>query len=245
MKILNPWGARLAVLLTATVTSLGWAAESESELPTYRAVYQVERNEKSRGTLEWTVTHDPAQDLYQFTSSLNVKGILRLALPNPVVERSVFRYQDGQIVPLEFWYEDGSRSGKDNLHLKFDWERSLVLADFEGRHTELELSAGIFDRGSIQVAAMLAMASPDGPGHYTLADGESFKVYDYARNGSTVQATPFGPADTQAYIRQRPGSSRRLLLWVAPELAFLPVRMEQQKNGQTDTVFILESVEGL
>ena len=152
MKILNPWGVRLAVVLAATVTSLGWAAESEPELPTYRAVYRVEHNGKFSGSSEWTVTHDSEQGLYDFTSSLKVKGILRLVLPKPVVERSEFRYQNGQILPLEFWYQDGSRKGEDNLHLKFDWERGLVVINGEGRHTELELSAGILDRGSMQVA---------------------------------------------------------------------------------------------
>lgn len=214
-------------------------------MPTYRPVYRVERNGKTIGTSEWIVTQDSEQDLYGFTSSLKLKGILRLVLHNPVVERSEFRYINGQVVPLEFWYQDGSREGKNNLHLKFDWERGLVVADAERQRAELDLAAGILDRGSMQVAAMLAMASPDGPGNYTLADGESFKAYHYTPNGSAVQATPFGPTKTQAYIRQRPGSSRRLLLWAAPELAFLPVRMEQQKNGLTDTVFILESVEGL
>ena len=101
MKRLSLRGVRLVVLLAATVANLGWTAESEPQLPTRHAAYQVERNGKFSGTTEWIMTHDSEQNRYGFTTSLKVKGILWLALPNPVVERSEFSYRNGQISPLE------------------------------------------------------------------------------------------------------------------------------------------------
>ncbi|TDJ14092.1 MAG: DUF3108 domain-containing protein [Gammaproteobacteria bacterium] len=171
--------------------------------------------------------------------------MLRLLSPKPVVERSDFIYESGEIVPLEFWYQDGSRRGEDNLHTRFDWERGLAFTTGDGRSTELQLQPGILDRGSIHMAFMLDMLSSAGPGGYAIADGDSVKLYAYSLNGTQVLNTALGSIETQAFTRRRQGSSRGLLLWVAPQLSFLPVRMEQQKNGQTEMAFILQSVEGL
>lgn len=234
------------VVLLAAIASLSWIDTTlGSEFPLYRAVYEVERNGKSGGTSEWTVTHDPERGTYRFTSSLKVKGLLRLLMPRPVVERSDFVYENGEIVPLESWYQDGTRKGEDNLHIRFDWERGLAFTTGDGRTIELQLQPGILDQGSMQVAFMLDMLSSTGPGGYAIADGASVKLYEYSPNGTQVLSTALGSIETQAFTRQRQGSSRRWLLWVAPQLSFLPVHMEQQKNGRTEMVFILQSVEGL
>jgi hypothetical protein len=95
----------------------------------------------------------------------------------------------------------------------------------------------------MQVAVMRDMASPDGPRNYALADEDAIKLYSYVRNGREAVNAPSGTVDAEVFVQQREGSSRRLLLWAAPELSFLPVRMEQQKDGQTDTSFTLEFVE--
>jgi hypothetical protein len=34
-------------------------------------------------------------------------------------------------------------------------------------------------------------------------------------------------------------------IWAAPKLHFLPVRFEQHRDGETNTVIVLESVDGL
>ncbi len=83
------------------------------------------------------------------------------------------------------------------------------------------------------------------PGGYAIADGDSVKLYAYSLNGTQVLNTVLGSIKDQAFTRQRQGSSRGLLLSVPQQLSFLPVRMKQQKNGRTEMVFILKSVEGL
>ena len=144
---------------------------------------------------------------------------------------------------MEFWYEDGSRKGDDNFHTVFDWEQGRAVTNAQGGRTELELRAGVLDRASMQVAVMRDMATPEGPGNYALADEDAIKLYSYIRNGQETVNAPSGIVETEVFVQQREGSSRRLLLWAAPQLAFLPVRMEQQKDGQTDTTFTLELVE--
>ena len=230
------------IVVLVSLASPNWAAPSD-DLPTYRAVYRVERNGKDSGASEWSLTYDAERGVYRFVSSLSAKGALRLALPNPIVERAEFKYENGEIVPMEFWYEDGSRKGDDNFHTVFDWEQGRAVTNAQGGRTELELRAGVLDRASMQVAVMRDMATPEGPGNYRSP----------MRTRSSSTATSAMGRKPSTLLR---ALSKRKCLFSnvrdlraaccfgpRPELAFLPVRMEQQKDGQTDTTLILESVE--
>ena len=57
--------------------------------------------------------------------------------------------------------------------------------------------------------------------------------------------TGSGSVATRILTQQRAGSSRVTWLWVAPELRFLPVRIEQRRDGEVQTAFELLSVSGL
>jgi hypothetical protein len=50
---------------------------------------------------------------------------------------------------------------------------------------------------------------------------------------------------TVRFEQTREGSSRRTVLWLAPEYAYLPVRIEQFRNGEIETVFALEHLSGV
>jgi hypothetical protein len=170
--------------------------------------------------------------------------MLKLARPNPAVERSQFRVDASGIRPLEFWYEDGSRSGEDNFGIVFDWERNVATVSTSEARRELEVSPGTLDRGSLQVALMRDLAAGRAPGPYRLADEDSVAAYEYADNGAATMPAGGQSVETRILIQQRAGSSRATWLWLAPELSFLPVRIEQRRDGEVQTAFALVAVEG-
>jgi Protein of unknown function (DUF3108) len=241
---------RISAYTSPSVVSLGIAlcasvgAHAEDLLPTYAALYEVSYRGHSVGSSEISIRYDGEREIYMFRSQTEARGLLRLLRPNPVVERSEFAFVDGQIRPLEVWFEDGSRKGDDNLHATFDWASGV--ATFEGEETErVELQPGVLDRGSMQAAVMRDMAVSTMPGPYALAENGAIRTYEYSFDGDDVTNVPLGEFATQRYVQQRPGSSRSLLVWAAPELRYLPVRIEQIRDGKTETVLELASVAGL
>jgi Protein of unknown function (DUF3108) len=127
----------------------------------------------------------------------------------------------------------------------FDWQRNIAtVSDSDGRR-ELATPAGALDRGSMQVALMRDLAASGRPATYLLADEDSVNDYVYQDNGTATTQTKAGDFATQSLSQHRDGSSRSTILWLAPALRFLPVRMEQLKNGEVQTAFTLESVTGL
>jgi hypothetical protein len=89
------------------------------------------------------------------------------------------------------------------------------------------------------------MAGHGALGPYVIADDDSLKTYELTRVGEERMETPLGELDVLRYRQQRVGSSSITSIWVAPSLQYLPVRMERQRGNETDTIFVLESVEGL
>jgi hypothetical protein len=69
--------------------------------------------------------------------------------------------------------------------------------------------------------------------------------YEYLDNGTAAMQTGVGSVATRILTQQRTGSSRATWLWMAPELRFLPVRIEQRRDGEVQTGFTLLAVDGL
>jgi hypothetical protein len=209
------------------------------------ATYRVDYKGKEAGTAEFSVRYLADRDVYEFRSRVQAKGMLKLARPNPAVERSEFRVDANGIRPLEFWYEDGSRSGEDNFHVVFDWQRNVATVSAAEARRELTLPAATLDRGSLQVALMRDLAATGAPGTYRLADEDSVAEYRYVDNGTATMPAGAGSVETRVFTQQREGSTRATWLWVAPEMHFLPVRIEQRRGGEVQTAFALVSVTGL
>ncbi len=235
--------ARVAALLPL----LGAAAHAQDGevLPAYRAVYEVEYKGRNVGRSEHSLRFDAERGAHVFASHTTVKGLLRLANPNPAIEESAFAVDGASLKPLAYRYEDGSRRGDDNYELAFDWERGVALARAADGEREIALADGVLDRGSLQVQLMLDLEAGRTPGRYRLADEDSVDEYECAASGTEAVRTALGPLDTVVYVQRREGSSRETWLWLAPSLGHLPVRIEQRRDGETRTALVLESVAGL
>jgi hypothetical protein len=221
------------------------ARGADAPVATYTATYVVEYKGKDAGTAELAVRKLPDGDLYEFSSTVMAKGMLKLVRPKPAVERSHFRVDADGLRPVEFWYEDGSRSGDDNVHVVFDWGRGVVTFNSAEARREVAVPKGAVDRGTLQVARMRDFASPDVPHSYTIVDDDSVAEYEYTDNGAATITTKAGSHATRAFTQQRAGSSRTTQLWVAPDLKYLPVRIEQRRDGEVQTALALVSVDGL
>lgn len=232
-------------VLAVLALSAQAAHAADATVATYTATYRVVYKGKEAGTAEYSVQYLADRDLYEFSSRVVAKGLLKLARPNPAVDRSQFRVDAGGIRPVEFWYEDGSRSGEDNVHIVFDWQRRIATVGTAEARREMAVPEGALDRGSLQVALMRNLAATGAPGTYSLADEDSVASYDYTDNGTATIETGAGSLATRIFTQQRAGSSRVTWLWVAPELEFLPVRIEQRRDGEVQTTFTLVKVMGL
>ncbi len=234
-----------SLLLLTGLWLPGLAAHAADDVQTYTATYTAEAKGKELGLATFSVRYIPERMVYEFKSETIVKGFLKLAVPNPVVTRSEFRSAATGLEPLEFWYEDGSRKGDNNVHIVFDWQRKVATTSSKHGRKEFAIQPGALDSGTLQVALMHDLATTGKPGRYLLTDEDSITEYVYQDQGDAKTATGMGQLKTHAYNQQRQGASRVNWVWALPDMKFLPARIEQRKDGEVNSAFTLKSVSGM
>lgn len=209
-------------------------ADSEFSDPEYRATYTVKYRGVSGGMLHVTLrSEEPGRLVYE---SRPEPGMFARALIGPgAVERSEMVMEGNAVRPLA-WSSDDGRGGKDNGRLDFDWEAGTVHGTMKGEEVELPAKDGLQDRLSLQVAVLIALQRGEEPGTIAMVDGNEVKSYSYTRVGSRRLSTFAGTFDTVLYESTRPGSRRLSRIWHAPELGYVPVRVERLREGRVESV---------
>src|SRR5262245_15056124 len=232
------------LMTAALAVAADQAARADAAVATYTATYLVEYKGKEAGVSEWSV-RDLGDGRYEYQARITPKGMLKLIRPKPTIERSQFRVEGAAFRPLEYWFEVGSRSGEDNWHLVFDWDRHVATVTTAEARRELAVPDAVLDIGTLKAAVMRDLVAKGAPGPYEIADEDSVGTYEYTDSGPATLATGVGSLETHLFVQHRAGSSRSTWLWVAPKLGFLPVRIEQRRNDEVQTSFLLQSVNGL
>ena len=129
--------------------------------------------------------------------------------------------------------------------LDFDWDAARVTGmtfeDGQRSDVDLALDMPMFDRLALQYrlmadlangggAAIAADADEDAAPSYMLFDGDEARALNITRIGTRDIRTRAGTFETIGVQHQKQGSSRRTLLWLAPELDYLPVLIEQYRR---------------
>lgn len=236
---------KACILASLALLVAGELLAAERAVPTYTASYRGSYKGRYLANAEFSVRYDAAKELYTFESRTTPRGLLKLVRPGAAIERSDFVLLDGAIRPREYWFDPGGRNDEDDLHIVFDWAAGIAKVERAQGTTEVPISPGVLDRGSMQVAVMRDMRSGGPVGPYTLIDEDSLSTYEYADEGREQVETGLGDVATQRYLQTSAGSSRSLVVFAAPDLEFLPVLIEQHRRGETETSFLLESLEGL
>ena len=232
-------GAAL-MLLPAPVEMLA----ATGDIVSYQSEYEVRYKGRRVARAEFSVTAGNDGE-HIFQSVTRARGIWRLASPDPAIETSRFGVVDETLVPVHFGYPDGSRKGEDNYTVEFDASGARVRVSGAGGSIELPFEDGLLDRGSLQVALMYDLSRCRAPGPYRYVDDDGIRTYQYERLDDLETDTGLGPLNTVRFSQSRQGSSRTTMLWLAPALDYLPVRIEQIRDGEVETVFTLESVDGI
>ncbi|ABI55868.1 DUF3108 domain-containing protein [Alkalilimnicola ehrlichii MLHE-1] len=228
---LSPWHAGLAGEQAAT-----------GELPPFAAQYRVHMGAFTVGE-GWFRFERPEADRYRFEVATRPRGIIRMAYRDETKEVSEGTINGDQFRPERYHYQ---RSGRRNEQetLLFDW--AAGKARDKAGDWEVDLSDGVKDRVVTTMALMQDLArGRTGDRTYRVADDGDIDEYQFRLTGEETVETPVGTYETIRYVRVREGSSRETRVWSAPELHYLPVRVEHVESDGTTFRMTLDRLEGM
>ena len=185
-------------------------------------------------------------DAFEALHVIEATGFAGLFARGKVRELSRFSDFGRGLLPLH--YEARNTLRQDSgANLDFDWDGGRVTGStFEdGTNTSVDvaLDEPMFDRLAVQyrlmsdlaqggIETLEAAADDDSASRasYILFDGDESDTLDITPIGERAIKTRAGTFYTIGVQHQKQGSSRRTLLWLAPELDYLPVLIEQYRR---------------
>jgi hypothetical protein len=224
---------RAALLLSL---ALPFASAGAVELQPFKASYAIRWSGMSAGTGQLELSRLP-DGTWAYESRIQGRGLFRLAIPSNQVSRSVFRIENDRVVPISF------TSGEKNQDIRFDWNASRVSGTVDGKRFDLPTQPGLLDTQSVQVALMHELMAGRTPSRFVLVDEDRIKDYLYSVDGSEHLESVAGSHRTDIYSSRRPGSRKATYFWCAPELGYIPLKVERREGKDVIFSMRLTSIE--
>lgn len=185
------------------------------------------------GTARLALKRTDAQH-WLYTSENTARGIFKVAVPGTIRQSSEVRVEGGRIVPQHFITDDGSDKGRRDSDVRFDWQADRATGTAEGKPVDVALQPGLQDSLSIQIALIHDLLSGRTPSGFVMLDRDEVKEYLYTAEGRARVKTALGEHDTVIYASRRPNSDRKTLFWCAPDLGYLPVKVERHRGSKVE-----------
>ncbi len=219
------------------VVSLSVPAAVRAVAPqAFEADYVIESHGVTVGETRWKL--EPLDNGFVWESSTSAVGMAMLFGENRVIERSEWLLEAGTMLPSVYRYErSGSRD--KTVEITFDWQAGVVSNTADDRTWRMAVPAGTLDKLGYLVALMDDLRNGKRRVRYDIADGGRLKEYRLHVAGTDDLETAIGRVHTYRIVRERPDSDRETILWMAPELGFIPVRIERRDaDGDAVTMSI-------
>lgn len=215
------------------------------ELPDFSANYRVKLNGMSAGELKRELTTTPA-GMRKFTSQSQAKGVFAFFKPDLVEEISIWQWNDNSIRPQSYLYQRTGGKKEKYLILDFNWEKQQVKIDDKKQTWALDVEPNTLDKLVYQLALMSDLEQQKEELNYQIADKRKLRTYNIVIVGTEVINTPLGKIETIKLKRQHvSGKQRQTTLWCAPELHYLPVKIEHIEKDGTSFTAELRRLKGI
>lgn len=184
-------------------------------------------------------------DRYEYHSEIKTTGLLSLIRKVRIVESSRLAFAEGALRPLRYNYARTDNRKRREVSVEFDWDSRKITNAVSGDFWDLPTEPAVMDKLLYQLAIMHDLKKGQPPASYLVADGNKIKTYAIEQLGEERIDTPLGSYHTVKMLRRRPGSDRKSVFWCAPDLEFLPIKVEHDEKDGSKTRAVLKSLQGI
>lgn len=211
---------------------------AQPQLEETRATYVLERGALTLGTAEFTLSR-AGEDCYRYEYIARPQGLAKLFIGD-IREVSEFCMVDSRIQPRRFSFSRADRT-KDNYVLEFDLDKGEARTD-KGQVQRFEGYA--LDRLVLQLAVqqwVLARGGEPGPEEFAVTKVENDRIKTYRFRIVARETLLLGGAEVPTVRVERIDDPKKSVkFWLDPARAYLAVRVEQTKGGDTQLRMVLQ-----
>ncbi|MGB5512643.1 MAG: DUF3108 domain-containing protein [Woeseiaceae bacterium] len=228
----------LAAILLASAACAASPVLAAMQLTPHSAEYKVRINVVS-GQLSTNLKL--TADGYIATHAIAPTGVARIFTRGSIEESSTFISSDAGVIPVAYQSNDSLSRDKDRVDVRFDWHDNVARGTVNGKKFETTLQGLSHDRISIQYQLMHDLLNDSPDKQYQLFDVDKMKSLNIRTLGSREVNVGAGTFTAVGIQHQTENSSRVTTLWCVKALDYLPVIIEQHRNGKLRVQATLES----
>lgn len=215
--------------MVAAVATLSSAAIAEPSLTPHAAEYKVKISVLG-GRLNTELKS--TEHGYVATHIIKPTGMSRMFASGSINEVSEFHTAPDGLRPSHYRSDDTLSRDKTRATISFDWEAGEARGTVNDQDVVSIMEALAHDRVSIQYELMHDLLNGEPSSQYTLFDVDELKTINVRNIGSRQVKVPAGKYTAVGIQHQTVNSSRTTTLWCVAELGYLPVIIEQHRNGK-------------
>ena len=204
-------------------------AAAEPGLAPYSAEYKVKISVLS-GRL--TTNLRQTDEGFEAVHVIKPTGLARMVRNGVIAETSRFSTDDGKIKASWYRSEDSLSKRETLAEVSFDWGAQELSGLVNNEDIRFDLEGLVHDRVAIQYQLMHDLLSGTAEERYILYDIDEFKTLIIRNIGEREVKTPAGTFKAIGIQHQKENSSRVTTLWCVEDLGYLPVLIEQHRDGK-------------
>jgi len=230
--------AAFVYLAAAWMLASPAATQAGTDLTAYTADYKIKISLLS-GRMHTDVRR--TETGFAARSVIKPTGLANLFLNGVIEEYSEFTADEDGVRPQHYESVDTLSSDHKRMIFDFDYDNKVVTGLINDEDFRFEFDGPVHDRVSIQYELMHNLLNDESGGDYALLDGDELKQLTVTNIGRRKVRVPFGEFQAVGIQHRQADSSRVSTLWCVEKLGFLPVVIEQHRNGKLRVRAVLEN----
>jgi hypothetical protein len=169
---------------------------------------------------------------YSAKSTIEPAGLMNIFLNGYIEESSWFSVSEKGFVPNRYRSIDTITKDQKEMNFQFDWDRHEVSGTIGDTHYDIPLEGMALDRVTIQYELMHELLNGSLSDNYTMLNEEELRPIFVSNIGKKSVKVPFGKYEAVGIQHRNEDASRVSTLWCVEELGYLPVIIEQHRDGK-------------
>jgi len=216
-------------------------------LAAYPAEFNVTYQLKKIGLIaaETVITlNKKDNDTWVYQSHTETKGLVSLFRKDKIIEKTTLKRFSDEMKPTSYDYiHEGSKKNR-NQSIAFDWKNKTAKTVIKGHENNITISDDAIDNFSLQLKIMKDLNEGKLQLAYNIVNKGKLKSYKFEMLGKETIDTPIGELNTTKIKRTRKNGKRTTIMWLSPELHYLPVKIQHLEKDGTDFSLKISQISG-
>jgi len=206
-------------------------AADDAIMQPFEVEYDVGNNLITAGSAKLSLKE--IGDEWIYSLSTQPSGIFKLTGRGTIQELSVLEYSDKQLLTKRYSYRQDNEA-KRSIDAWFDWEKNEVTYRKRGEEIVKQINDPILDRLSATLSIRAQLRAGFDEALLQVFDGGDIKTVVFENEGTETLNTRLGRQEAiRVKSYSRDGSGKRMTTtWFATEMNYIPVVIEQHKQGK-------------